>query len=134
MAKKAAKWLNDGRAVVIFRNTGQVLNGARIREKNFKVESSSDSPASAGSGPVRSQDSLLGDPDVLGARPLRTLPALECHRLTFAQFVEACPAARGLMKKVLAAVACGNEAESLVGQPFDRAVHRRHVASPVNVN
>jgi hypothetical protein len=38
MAKKAAKWLNDGRAVVIFRNTGQVLNGARIREKSFKVE------------------------------------------------------------------------------------------------
>src|SRR5262249_20337439 len=66
---------------------------------------------------------VLRDADVLGARTLRPLPALERHRLAFAQFVETRAAARRLVKEVLGAVACRDEPESLVSQPLDRAVH-----------
>src|SRR5262245_37443290 len=69
---------------------------------------------------------LLRDADVLGAGALRALAALERHRLAFAKFIEARAAARGLMKEVLRAVARGDESESLVRQPLDRAVHCRH--------
>jgi hypothetical protein len=70
--------------------------------------------------------SLFGDPNILGARTLWPLPAFERHRLTFAQFVEADAATGRLVKEVLVAVACRNETESLVRQPFDRAIHHRH--------
>ena len=36
--KAGKKWLNDNDAVVIFRNTGQVLNHAKILEKTFRIE------------------------------------------------------------------------------------------------
>ena len=36
--KASGRWLNDGDAVIIFRNTGQVINHARVLDKRFRIE------------------------------------------------------------------------------------------------
>src|SRR5262245_42513559 len=75
---------------------------------------------------VSERTRALRDAHVLGARALRALSALKRHGLALAKLIEARACARRLVKEVLAAVACRNKAKSLVGQPLDRAVHRRH--------
>src|SRR5262245_56162903 len=69
---------------------------------------------------------LLVHAHVLGAGSFRSLTALESHSLAFTQFVEPRATAGRLVKEVLAAVTRRDEAESLVRQPLDRTVHRRH--------
>src|SRR5262249_39161250 len=100
--------------------------GAGVPPVRHRSELALKSRMAAGRGPVRAQDLLLGDADVLGAGALWTLPALKRHRLAFAKLVEARAGAGGLVKEVLTAVTCRDKAESLVGQPFDRAIHCRH--------
>jgi hypothetical protein len=36
--RSTGRWLLDGEAVIIFRNTGQVVNHARVLEKSFRVQ------------------------------------------------------------------------------------------------
>ena len=36
--KSTGRWLNEGDAVIIFRNTGQVINHARILDRKFRIE------------------------------------------------------------------------------------------------
>lgn len=35
---ESGRWLNDDEAVIIFRNTGQVINHASIVDKTFKID------------------------------------------------------------------------------------------------
>ncbi len=60
------------------------------------------------------------------AAHLREGTALEGDSLAFAQLIEPRATAGRLVKQILAAVIRRNETESLVRQPLDRAVHRRH--------
>jgi len=64
----------------------------------------------------------LGWYDVLGAGTFRALADGECHILAFAHGVKWRARARGLMKEVLRAVRCGDEAEALVRDALDGAV------------
>ena len=36
--KSTGRWLNEGDAVIIFRDTGQVINHARILDRKFRIE------------------------------------------------------------------------------------------------
>lgn len=36
--RTAGKWLGEGYAIIIFRNTGQVVNHAKVLEESFRVE------------------------------------------------------------------------------------------------
>jgi hypothetical protein len=35
--KQAGRWLSDGDAVIIFRNTGQVINHARVLDRKVRI-------------------------------------------------------------------------------------------------
>jgi hypothetical protein len=55
------------------------------------------------------------------------LSALERDGLTLAKFIEPDVAARRVVKEVLIAVVCGDEAEPFVAdEAFDSTVHRCH--------
>src|SRR5207248_11109587 len=81
--------------------------------------------------PARAECGWLSGPDVLAPRSFRSLPFVERHRLSFAQFVERRARARGLVKEVLTPVFRCDEPEPLGRhQPLDGALRRSHVASP----
>src|SRR5262245_49421702 len=78
-------------------------------------------------GPSARAPQSSGEPDVLGARALRTLPLFEGDCLSFAQARELRSVYRRLMEEVFGAVRCRDEAEPLVrDQPFDRTVRGCH--------
>lgn len=64
------------------------------------------------------QASSLRKLDILAPRPLGTLSLFERDRLSFAEIVECNLSARGLMKKVLMAIASCDEAEPFVTHNF----------------
>jgi hypothetical protein len=81
-------------------------------------------------GLPKTDDSESGRLDILPARSLGTLAAFERDRLSFVKIVEGDLRARRLVKKELAAVARGDEPESLAAhESFDRAADWSHASS-----